>query len=127
MTLDLLNICNLRNIAMDHLGTDLDELKYEQIEGVGFGLFGTVARVIGTELAVKIPSDEAGDHHAVEKRIYERLGYHPFILRYYGETKVVSIEWTMLGLLLQYHPAGTLAAIFTVPQLLAEYANKRTE
>jgi hypothetical protein len=112
---------------MDHFGINLDGLKYEQIEGVGFGLFGTVARIIGTELAVKIPSDEASHHHAVEKRIYERLGHHPFILRYYGETKVVSIQWTMLGLLLQYHPAGTLAAIFTVPQLLAEYGDKRTE
>ena len=112
---------------MDYETSGLNEVKVEQVQGVGNGSFAFVGRIVDTPFAVKVPSSGAGDHYAVEKKIYERLGHHPFILRYYRETKVVSTAWTKTGLLLHYHPIGTLAAMLTDPQLALKYAHQRTK
>jgi hypothetical protein len=82
----------------------LAEAKRDQFELAGCGLFAQVVRVLDTEIALKIP-DNPGEADAVEKKIYERLGTHPFILQYYGEGQSVLGK----GLVLQYQSAGTLA------------------
>lgn len=62
----------------------LAEAKCDQFELAGCGLFAQVVRVVNTGIALKIP-DDPGEADAVEKKIYERLGTHPFILQSYGE------------------------------------------
>jgi hypothetical protein len=78
----------------------LAEAKRDQFKLAGCGLLWVVAN---TEIAIKIP-DEPGAADAIEKRIYERLGTHRCILRYYGEGESVLGK----GLVLQYLPAGTV-------------------
>jgi hypothetical protein len=82
----------------------LAEAKRDQFELAGCGLFAQVVRVVNTGIALKIP-DDPGEADAVEKKIYERLGTHPFILRSYGEGESIAGK----GLILQYLSAGTLA------------------
>jgi len=108
---------------MDCPGLNFEELKFEQVQGLARGGFAQVALIIGAELVVKVASGDAHDHYVREKRVYERLGRHPYILRYHGEAKIVSAERTMVGLLLQYHPAGTLQAMLPHQQL-PDYADK---
>lgn len=107
----------------DYPGINFNELTFEQVQGVAKGAFAQVALIAGAELVIKVASDGAHDHFVREKRIYERLGCHPYILRYYGESKVVSPERAMIGLLLQYHPAGTLAAMLSRQQF-PDYTDK---
>jgi hypothetical protein len=83
------------------------------LEEVGSGLFARVIRVANIEIALKIPY-EPGDADAVEKRIYERLGTHPFILRTYGEGNSVMGK----GLTLKYMPAGTVAENLNLEKFL---------
>lgn len=108
---------------MDYPGSNFDELTFEQVQGVAKGAFAQVALIAGAELVIKVASDGAHDHFIREKRVYGRLGRHPYILRYYGESKVVSSERVMVGLLLQYHPAGTLAGMLSQQQF-PDYADK---
>ncbi len=109
--------------TMDCPAINFDELKFEQVQGVAKGAFAQVALIVGAELVVKVASCGAYDHYVREKRVYERLGRHPYILRYHGEAKVVSAERAIVGLLLQYHPAGTLAAVLSDRQV-TNYADK---
>lgn len=81
----------------------LKEAQRDQFQLVGVGLFAQVVAVADSRIAFKIPT-EPGEADAVEKRIYERLGTHPFILQSYGEGDSVLGR----GLVLQYMPAGTM-------------------
>ncbi|PYH96917.1 kinase-like protein [Aspergillus ellipticus CBS 707.79] len=53
----------------------------------GIGCFSQVLQISDTGLVIKQSFEHPvlGNLQAAEKRIYERLGTHPFILRYYGE------------------------------------------
>ncbi|KAK2758952.1 hypothetical protein FQN54_003050 [Arachnomyces sp. PD_36] len=76
----------------------------DQFKLAGCGLFAQVLVVAKTDVAIKI-ADEPGEADAIEKRIYERLGPHPYILRCFGECDSIVGR----GLALQYLPGGTLA------------------
>lgn len=82
----------------------LANAKYDQFKVAGRGSFAQVYRVVNTELALKI-AFEPGEADAVEKRIFERLGTHPLILKRYGKGESALGK----GLVLQYLPVGTLA------------------
>ena len=108
---------------MDRPQQILKKAERGQVTLVGTGIFAQVVRINNTELAVKIPFNH-GEHNVVEKRIYDRLGCHPFILRCYGESDKTSIVGK--GLMLQYHPEGTLAEVIDNPTRLSAFADKRT-
>jgi hypothetical protein len=57
--------------------------------------------------------NNAHDHYVQEKRVYKQLGRHLYILRYHGKAKVVLAKQAIIRLLLQYYPAGTLAAMLS--------------
>ena len=99
-----------------------NDLTLESVQGVGMGAFAQVALIPDAGRVVKLSSDGYHTHRAREKSVYERLGFHPYILKYYGEVNLVSIERTIPGLLLQYHPAGTLEAILSRKQS-SDYAD----
>ncbi len=80
------------------------DAKYDQFKVVNCGPFAEVYQVVNTKVAFKI-TFEPGEAEAVEKRIYERLGTHPLVLKYYGEAESVLCK----GLVLQYLPRATLA------------------
>lgn len=82
----------------------LAEARDDQLKLAGCGLFSQVLRIAETDIALKIP-DEPGEADAVERRIYERLGVHPYILKTYGDGESVAGK----GLILQFLPRGTLA------------------
>ena len=67
----------------------------------GCGIFAQVLVLIEPGIALKI-YDEPGEASEVEKKIYERLGPYPQILKTYGECESVAGK----GLALQYLPAG---------------------
>lgn len=67
----------------------------------GCGLFAQVLVSIEAGFALKI-CDEPGEASEVEKRIYERLGPHPQILKTYGECESGAGK----GLALEYLAAG---------------------
>jgi hypothetical protein len=79
------------------------DAKYEQFEYVGNGLFSQVWRVENTDIAIKIP-DEPSEASIVEKKIYDRVSPHPFVLQCYRDSELILSK----GLVLQYLPAGTL-------------------
>lgn len=47
------------------------------------------------------------NHYGIEKRIYERLGFHPCILRFLGEVPPGCV--LRKGLMFEYHELGSLA------------------
>ncbi|KAL5334257.1 kinase-like domain-containing protein [Aspergillus crustosus] len=76
--------------------------------GAGIGCYSQVYRIPNCEFVIKESFDHpiSGCLQASEKRVYERLGYHPRILRYYGEH-----YWpngARNGLVFQYQPGGML-------------------
>jgi hypothetical protein len=75
----------------------------EQLEHVGDGLFSRVWRVKNTDFAIKV-YDELNEASAVEKKIYDRVSPHPFILQCFGDGESTLGK----GLILQYLPAGSL-------------------
>ncbi len=79
------------------------DAQFEQLEYVGDGLFSRVWRVENTDIAIKIP-DEPGEASIVEKKIYDRVSPHPFVLQCYGDGESTLGK----GLVLRYLPAGTL-------------------
>ena len=71
---------------------------------------------------------EGHEHkHAVEKMIYERLGSHPSIARYYGEVFVATESSRKAGLLLQYHPLRTLREVMREPKKMAKFRDRKLE
>lgn len=75
----------------------------KQIELAGIYCFSQVIKVADTGLVIKETFDHpvVGNLQSLEKRIYERLGHHPYILRYYGEYRLSS--GLPNGLVFQYH------------------------
>ncbi|KAL2015277.1 hypothetical protein VTK56DRAFT_5918 [Thermocarpiscus australiensis] len=84
------------------------DIDIQNIDGIGLGSFAQVGLVKNSKYVVKIASNYAHEHHDRERAVYERLGSHPNILRFYGEVCIRSSERTLRGLLLEYHSAGTL-------------------
>ncbi|KAL4951956.1 kinase-like domain-containing protein [Aspergillus filifer] len=75
------------------IAQSLDRTDPSQLELAGIGCFAQVFKAADTGLQG-------------EKRIYERLGSHPYILRCYGEYCGGGIP---SGLVFEHHSAGTLA------------------
>ena len=76
-------------------------MRYEEIgDGVGFGIFACVVKIKDWDFVIKTPFDHYKYYMVVEKSVYERFGYYPFILRYYHEVEVISKGGPFLGLVL---------------------------
>lgn len=89
-------------------GTIPFDIDIHDIDGIDFGSFAQVGRVKNTKYAVKIPFNNAHEYLDREKFAYERLGYHPNIVQFFGEARISSGEEKLRGLLLEYHKLGTL-------------------
>lgn len=92
-----------------------DPITPEKIEPLASGLWGSVFRITGTDTVVKVAKDVKTGLHFGEKRIYERLGDHPLITQYLGETMVQVEGEKKPGLLCRYYPLGTIKAFFKSP------------
>ncbi|WEW54623.1 hypothetical protein PRK78_000043 [Emydomyces testavorans] len=105
----------------------LDQAVRSDLWLAGVGCFSQVIRVGDTGFVVKKsePHPVVENLQPVEKRIYERLGHHEFILRYYGEYHHHSEQSNGVpsGLVFQYMPGGTLAE--NLP--LSNYTDERVE
>ena len=100
---------------------NLRTLRYEEIgDAVGLSSFACVAKIKDRDLVIKTPFDRYNHHTAAEKSAYERIGHHPFILRYYHEAEVISKGGRLTGLVLQYHRAGTLENSLNSPNYVDE-------
>lgn len=88
---------------MDSPESIIRNATWEDCVPVGQGVFATVYRV--SYVAVKVRKAD-GLFHDIEKRIYERLGSHPRIVQFYGETPPEAR--IPRGLMLEYYPAKTL-------------------
>ena len=86
------------------------------------GSFACVAKLNDWDLVVKTPLSPFEHHLGIEKRIYERIGRHPLILRYYHEVEVTAKGGSFFGLILQYHAAGTVQDSLDNP----DYEDKRS-
>ena len=101
----------------------LQKADRKQIQLAGVGCFAQVVKIADTWFVIKETFDhpDVGNLQATEKRIYERLGHHPYILRYYGE--YCQGNGLPNGLVFQYQRAGTL----TDNLALSKYPEKRTQ
>ena len=72
------------------------------------GQHGEVYKIDGTQFAVKI-SKSSDNFHEVEKQIYERLGTHQDLLRYYNGIEVSFPDGNQKGLVFEFHHRGKLA------------------
>lgn len=100
---------------MDNQGIHFS-LNCEQGQGLANGSFAHVA-LEGTGVIVRVASSGAHDHHVRERKPYGRLGRHPNLLEYHGGSNVIWSERVIEGVLLQYHPASTLATVLSHAQL----------
>jgi serine/threonine protein kinase len=108
----------MATLQMESLGS----LKLDELEILEFGAFALVYRIPGTDKVFKKSHYricEGHRHHDNEVRIYERLGHHPYVLRYYGVTKADSELGE--GRILQYQPAGTLFDFLSKPKEYSQY------
>lgn len=88
---------------------ELSQIRPDQLDvGLGYGQFACVSRVTGTDFVAKIPFPTKSQHIPIEGRIYERLGEHPLILKYYQQAVFISGGETLPALVLQFLEAGTL-------------------
>jgi hypothetical protein len=64
----------------------LEHADRQRLELAGIGCFSQVLKIPDTGLVIKRAYDHpaTGNLEPTEKRIYERLGHQPRILRYYG-------------------------------------------
>lgn len=99
----------------------LEKADRKHIVLAGIGCFSQAIKVADTGFVIKKPEDHpvVGNLEPTEKRIYERLAGHPFILRYYGELK--QGNGLPNRLVFEYHGAGTLAENLA----LSKYPQKR--
>jgi serine/threonine protein kinase len=86
----------------------LERADRQRLELAGIGCFSQVFKIPDTDLVIKRAEDHplTGNLEPSEKRIYQRLGHHPRILRYYGEYR--QGNGLPEGLVFQYHGSGTL-------------------
>ncbi|PGH09019.1 serine/threonine protein kinase [Helicocarpus griseus UAMH5409] len=108
------------------------EIKWEQLELAGVGCFSQVVKVGDTGLVVKkaTPHPIVEDLQPIEKLIYERIGHHPFILRYYGDHHSQEHKGLLSGLVFEYLPGGLLSdnlALSHYPKQRAEWPIQITE
>lgn len=67
----------------------LKKAQRNQFRLVSTGLFAQIVRVVDTKITLKIYNEPA-EVDIIKKRIYERLGSHPFILKYYRKGDSVA-------------------------------------
>ncbi|KAF7157480.1 hypothetical protein CNMCM5623_001741 [Aspergillus felis] len=113
----------MSNMLPQFVAEALETADRKQIQLAGVGCFAQVIKVADTGLVIKETFDHpvVGNLQPTEKRIYERFGHHPFILRYYGE--YCQGNGLPNGLVFEYHRAGTLADNLA----LSNYPKKRTQ
>jgi hypothetical protein len=102
---------------MSLIASEFNQISYDQIDpALGYGTFACVSRITGTNLAVKVPFPDALHHLPVERSIYERLGAHRLILKYYQQTVYITGGQRIPALLLQFLDAGTLEKNLNTPR-----------
>ena len=101
----------------------LENADRSKLELAGLGCFAHVFKIADTGFVIKQTFDHptVGNLEPIERKIYERLGQHPYILRYYGNYK--QGNGLPDGLVFQYQPAGTLLDNLG----LSNYPEKRIE
>ncbi|KAI1969781.1 hypothetical protein LOZ53_006358 [Ophidiomyces ophidiicola] len=103
----------------------LDNAAKSDIWLAGIGCFAHVIGIGNTGYVVKksLKHPVVPDLLPGEKRIYERLGRHPFILQYYGEYQhnINQSNGVPSGLVFQCLPGGTIAEKLD----LSEYPEQR--
>lgn len=94
----------------------LQHCMQSDLQLAGVGCFAQVIKVGDTGLVVKRATSHpvVGDLQPIEKPIYERLGHHPSILRYYGEhsgecVAKANVGDVLNGLVFEYVPGGLLS------------------
>ena len=98
---------------------DFSSITKADLERVGLGLVSEVVRMGDTYIVAKIPCLSPvfpAEFHEVEKRIYERVGEHPNILRYLGQSPP---ECSILknALLFEHQPHNIRACIHDLHEL----------
>ena len=65
----------------------LKNTDWSKLELAGLGCFAHVFKIADTGYVIKQTFDHptVGNLEPTERQIYERLGRHPYILRYYGD------------------------------------------
>ena len=89
---------------------NFSSLSAHHLEGIGLGISSDVVRIRNTNTAAKRPalSPALGPEvHEIERWAYERIGYHPYILRYIGQSPP-ECKILKSALLFEYHWRGTL-------------------
>lgn len=101
------------------------DVEWDQLQLAGVGCFSQVVKVGNTGLVVKkaTPHPVVGNLQSIEKLIYERIGLHPFLLRYYGDYHSEKHKGLLSGLVLEYLPGGLLSDNLA----LSHYAKERAE
>ena len=101
----------------------LENADRSKLELAGLGCFAHVFKIADTGYVIKHTSNHptVGNLEPTERQIYERLGRHPYILRYYGDYR--QGNGLLDGLVFQYQAAGTLTD--NLP--LSNYAEKRAK
>ncbi|KAL2755765.1 hypothetical protein ACRALDRAFT_2034779 [Sodiomyces alcalophilus JCM 7366] len=92
---------------------DFSTITLADLQGAGIGLTSDVFRIRNTNMVAKVPASFGPpapfgpEVHEVEKRIYERVGKHPHILQYLGQSPA---ECAVLkgALLFEYHSQDVL-------------------
>ncbi|KAL3473836.1 kinase-like domain-containing protein [Aspergillus californicus] len=89
----------------------LEKADRQKLELADVGCYSQVINIPDTEFVIKQNYDHpiSGNLQAVERRIYERLGHHPYVLRYYGEYHLGN--GLPDGLVVQHHAAEALRYI----------------
>lgn len=109
---------------MSRITPRLDQIKPNQVDpALGYGTFACVSRITGTDLAIKVPFRDASHHISVEQSIYERLGEHRLILRYYHSTAYISGGQAKPALVLHFLKAGTLEKNLNTPPWIENRVN----
>lgn len=98
---------------------DFSSITKADLEGVGLGLVSELVRIGDTDIVAKIPCPSPlfpAELYEVEKRIYERVGEHPNILRYLGQSPP-KCSILKNALLLEYQPHNIRACIHDLYEL----------
>ena len=105
----------------------LSKLHFDQLDFVGSGSYSSVYRLKGHEVVIKTVAEAAYAHHATEKSIYKRLGKHPSILSFFGETELSGMGELHKGLVFTYCSEGTLEDVLKCLPLAASQHEHRIQ